>query len=618
MDKGIRELIAAFSQLQREHADAHLLLVGAFERHQPLPHALELLITTNPRVHITGFVDDPAPYYSILDVLALPTHREGFGLVAAEAAAMEVPVVATRVTGCVDAVRDGVTGTLVPPRDASALATAIAEYLRDADRRRLHGLSGRIRMLQEFQPADVRDALWDQYNTQADFSREGPEASQKGHVSTYAAIYKRWCDVALAATALLVLSPLMALVALLVRWRLGSPVIFWQQRPGRGGKLFWMPKFRSMTSANDNTGKLLPDEQRLTRFGRMLRATSLDELPELWCVLRGEMSLIGPRPLLPEYLPRYTLRQSRRHELRPGITGWAQVNGRNALAWDERFEHDVWYVEHCSPSLDARILWRTFWQVAARRGISMSGHATAAPFDGPSSQHDQQPVALGSATGKSVVVLGAGGHAKVVISALKASGWDIAAIYDDDATKHGQMFHGVEVRGPVKGLALPRSTRAVIAIGDNLLRRAIASHFEFDWIAVIHPAAWVDPSATIEPGAVVCAGAIVQPGCQIGRHAIINTLAGVDHDCRVGAFAHVAPGAHLAGGVQIGAGTLVGAGASAIPGVRVGEDTLIGAGAVVTRSIPSDVCAVGVPARVARKLPSDSNVKKWTATPQAA
>jgi sugar O-acyltransferase (sialic acid O-acetyltransferase NeuD family) len=418
-------------------------------------------------------------------------------------------------------------------------------------------------------------------------------------------------DRALACAALILLAPLLACVAALVRVKLGSPVIFWQRRPGKDNKLFWLCKFRTMTDGRTSTGALLPDSERLTRFGRLLRASSLDELPELWNIARGQMSFIGPRPLLAEYLPLYDEHQSRRHEVRPGITGWAQVNGRNELGWEHRFEHDVWYVENCSLALDTKILIMTLGQVLSRRGITMTGHATAAPFTGQPTGPNQQVVHSASDSESSVVLLGAGGHAKVVISTLRAAGMDVAAIYDDDVAKHGRTFHGIEVRGAVKGLDLPRSTRAVIAIGDNLLRRAIASHFDFDWITVIHPAAWVDPSATIEAGAVICAGAVVQPSCHIGRHAIVNTLSGVDHDCRIGEFAHIAPGAHLAGGVQIGAGTLVGAGACAIPGVSVGEDAIIGAGATITKSIPSDVLAIGVPARIARKLTSAQDVKRW-------
>ena len=180
----------------------------------------------------------------------------------------------------------------------------------------------------------------------------------------------------------LVLAPVLAVLALLVRTRLGSPVLFRQARPGRDGRIFAMWKFRTMTDARDAVGVLRPDAERLTAFGRWLRATSLDELPELWNVIRGDMSLVGPRPLLVEYLPLYSPEQARRHEVRPGITGWAQINGRNALSWEEKFRLDVWYVDHCSFLLDLRILVRTVAKVFVREGIAAAGEATMPRFTG--------------------------------------------------------------------------------------------------------------------------------------------------------------------------------------------------------------------------------------------
>lgn len=179
--------------------------------------------------------------------------------------------------------------------------------------------------------------------------------------------------------------PLLAVLALLVRLKLGSPVLFRQKRPGRHEAIFNLIKFRTMTDARDDAGQLLPDAVRLTPFGRWLRSTSLDELPELFNVLWGEMSLVGPRPLLVQYLPRYSPEQRRRHEVLPGLTGWAQINGRNALSWDEKFKLDVWYVENRSLGLDLRILFRTVWQVVARQGISAPGDATMPEFrpEGP-------------------------------------------------------------------------------------------------------------------------------------------------------------------------------------------------------------------------------------------
>jgi sugar transferase EpsL len=195
-------------------------------------------------------------------------------------------------------------------------------------------------------------------------------------------IGKRVLDVVIAGAALVVLSPVLAVVAVLVRLRLGSPVLFRQERAGLDGRPFVLTKLRTMTDERGPDGALLPDEDRLPAFGSFLRSTSLDELPELVHVLRGEMSLVGPRPLPTKYLDRYSPRQARRHEVRPGITGWAQVNGRNAAGWAERLEMDVWYVENRSLLLDLRVLWRTLRVVASRDGVAEDGQATMTEFLG--------------------------------------------------------------------------------------------------------------------------------------------------------------------------------------------------------------------------------------------
>lgn len=193
---------------------------------------------------------------------------------------------------------------------------------------------------------------------------------------------KRIIDILVASFGLLLLSPLLAMVAYLIRREMGSPVLFRQTRPGREGKPFKMIKFRTMNEAIDTEGNILPDASRLTKLGRFLRSTSLDELPELWNVLEGDMSLVGPRPLLMEYLPLYSREQARRHEVRPGVTGWAQVNGRNAISWEEKFALDVWYVDNRSLWLDLKIIWLTILKVIKRDGISATGEATMPKFTG--------------------------------------------------------------------------------------------------------------------------------------------------------------------------------------------------------------------------------------------
>ena len=194
--------------------------------------------------------------------------------------------------------------------------------------------------------------------------------------------FKRLFDIIASVSGLIFLSPVFLLLIYLIRKNLGEPVFFTQERPGKDGKPFKMIKFRSMRDAVDQDGNPLPDSERLTPFGKKLRATSLDELPELWNVLKGEMSLVGPRPLLMSYLPLYNEFQNRRHEMRPGVTGWAQVNGRNALSWDEKFAHDIWYIDHYSFWLDMKILFLTVKKVFIKEGISAEGEATMPYFTG--------------------------------------------------------------------------------------------------------------------------------------------------------------------------------------------------------------------------------------------
>jgi lipopolysaccharide/colanic/teichoic acid biosynthesis glycosyltransferase len=200
--------------------------------------------------------------------------------------------------------------------------------------------------------------------------------------SFYESCIKRLMDLVLSGFALILLSPVLLVTAILVRTKLGSPVIFKQERPGRNGEIFSLYKFRSMTDQKDEAGNLLPDSVRLTGFGKKLRSTSLDELPELWNIFRGDMSIVGPRPLLVKYLPLYNEEQRHRHDVRPGLTGWAQINGRNTISWEEKFKLDCWYVEHISLLLDLKIIFMTALKVFRREGISSETAATMEEFTG--------------------------------------------------------------------------------------------------------------------------------------------------------------------------------------------------------------------------------------------
>jgi lipopolysaccharide/colanic/teichoic acid biosynthesis glycosyltransferase len=198
----------------------------------------------------------------------------------------------------------------------------------------------------------------------------------------FSRLVKSALDKLVAAIALIIFSPIIFILAIAISTRMGSPIVFAQPRPGKNGRIFTFYKFRTMTDERDASGNLLSDEERLTAFGQFLRRTSLDELPQLGNVLKGDMSFVGPRPLMVEYLPRYSSHQARRHEVTPGITGWAQINGRNEIDWPEKFKLDVWYVDNWSLWLDLKILFLTFWKVVRREGINQSGHATVEDFMG--------------------------------------------------------------------------------------------------------------------------------------------------------------------------------------------------------------------------------------------
>lgn len=282
-------------------------------------------------------------------------------------------------------VEDFRAGIQVPPGDAAALADAILKLraLKPAERRRM-GENGRRAVLEQHEYGMLAGKLEAvMLGSDALEERGGPGINRE-IVRRPAGVLpvKRVFDIVLSGSALLVLAPLLLGLWLAVRWRMGSPALFRQVRPGLKGRPFEMIKFRTMRDASGPDGTPLPDAERLTSFGRWLRATSLDELPELWNVLKGEMSLVGPRPLLMEYLPLYSHEQRRRHEVRPGVTGWAQVNGRNAVSWTRKFELDVWYVERHNLWLDVKIIVMTIGRILKRDGISAPGSATADRFEG--------------------------------------------------------------------------------------------------------------------------------------------------------------------------------------------------------------------------------------------
>ncbi len=352
-DKGIAELAQAWDLLRRRFPSLRLLLLGEIEPHDPPPASLLKRLRRDPRVHFSGWVDDMPHHYGLIDVCVLPSRREGLPYAALEAAAMEKPLAAFDADGVRDVVENGSTGLLAPPGDAGALAGAVARLLDDPEFARRLGRQARAQALTRYRRDLVWDGLYQHYS----------EALLNRAVLPW---WKRPLDLALAAILIVLLAPPLGLIALAVVLDLGRPLLYRQRRIGLAGRPFEILKFRTMRAVGETP---LPDGVRLTRLGRLLRRWSLDELPQLLNILRGQMSFIGPRPLLERYLAAYTSEERRRHLVRPGLTGWAQIHGRNDLAWDRRLALDVWYVDHVSPRLDATIAVQTVWKILTRHGV---------------------------------------------------------------------------------------------------------------------------------------------------------------------------------------------------------------------------------------------------------
>ena len=367
-DKGVAELTEALRSLKVSYPDLRLLVVGDFEVGDPPPLRIREILERDPAVELAGFVDDPAPYYKRMHVVALPSHREGLPFALLEAAASGRPVVSSWATGCIDAVEHGKTGFLVPPGNAGDLARAIGRLLGDSNLRAEMGVAARKRVERLF----ARQRVW---RAKAECIEEALNGAAMRRLPIQRSI-KRMLDIVAASALLCLTAPICALCALAVRIGLGRPAFFVQQRPGLAGKPIRVVKFRTM---NEGEGA---DAERLTPLGLMLRRWSLDELPQLWGVLKGDLSLVGPRPLLADYLPLYDERQRRRHFVKPGLTGWAQIHGRNMLDWRHRLELDVWYAENWNMIVDLRVLAATVGQVLLGHGVQAGEQPTPARFRG--------------------------------------------------------------------------------------------------------------------------------------------------------------------------------------------------------------------------------------------
>jgi len=319
--------------------------------------------------------------------------------------------------------------------------------------------------------------------------------------------------------AIVVLSPVLIVVAILVRIKLGSPVLFKQNRPGLNEKIFTLYKFRTMTDAKDEKGTLLPDGERLTKFGKMLRATSLDELPELWNILKGDMSVVGPRPLLVEYLPLYNESQKRRHEVKPGLSGLSQISGRNAVDWEDKFKLDVQYAEKVSFIGDWKIILLTIKKVLTKEGIHSESSATMEAFSGINTDK--------------LIIVGASGHGKVVADiAIKMKQWQSIAFLDDDESIKTSM--GIEVIGKTAdAIKYKDEADFFIGIGENRAREKVQNKLEeagLSIVSLIHPSAIIGLDVEIKIGTIVMAGSVINSSSKIGKGCILNTSCSIDHD----------------------------------------------------------------------------------------
>ena len=594
-EKGIKELAQAWTNLREKFPETRLLLVGPWDTEAEIDEDLRKQLESDPRVEITGRVDDVRPFYERMRVLCFPSHREGFPNVVMEAAAMCVPVVGAKAIGTIDAIVDGQTGTLVSIGNVSELTAALKQYMTDTELRCQHGENGRQRVLTDFTQTLIWDGLQNCYE---DIIRQ-----RKNKTGFYRSFCKPIGDRVLAIVAFVVLLPLLFCISLLIRLRLGKPIFFSQVRPGYKGRPFRLWKFRTMLDSCDAAGNILPDSQRMTPFGKFLRSTSLDELPELWNILCGHMSFVGPRPLLMEYLSKYSKSQRQRHDVLPGLTGLAQVKGRNQLSWKNKFRYDVFYAKEYNVALDLFILWKTVEKVFTRDGITDGKSVSIAKF----SQEE------------AVAIIGAGGHAKVVISTLRSCGFNVLEIYDDNSEIIGTNIEGVPVVATIDELRNKpcENINAIIAIGSNERRHEIVTSFEgtkIDWKTVIHKNAIVDPTVSIGKGTFVAAGVVIQANTKIGSHVIVNTRASVDHDCVIADFSHIGPGSIFTGGVVTEEESFAGAGCKVLPGLRIGKRAVAGAGSVITKNINDFTTVIGCPARTISKvdLPTNKSSKSYT------
>ena len=381
---------------------------------------------------------------------------------------------------------------------------------------------------------------------------------------------KRALDLTIIFLSLPITLPIMAVTSLLLLVIQGRPIFFRQQRIGKDLRPFNLIKFRTM-----HTGKG-DDMQRVTPIGRILRKLSIDELPEILNILKGEMSIVGPRPLPVEYRPFFSSQEQQRHKVLPGLTGLAQVCGRNQFSWRDKFQKDIEYLESRSLWLDVKLIFKTFFAIFNFSNVNADKGKTMERLS------------------DRLYLIGAGGHAKVVYEAAIESEKEIAGFYDDNTNLYNTHLYGHKVR-PLS--EIPKGALVILAIGSAEVRKKLSTRFSRFGV-VRHPKSWISKSAKVGPGTVIFAGAKIQARTKLGEHCIVNTNSSIDHDCVIESFVHAAPGTTLCGNVHIGAESLIGVGSSIVPGVKVAKNSVIGAGSTVVNDLNSEGCLwIGTPSK---------------------
>lgn len=384
---------------------------------------------------------------------------------------------------------------------------------------------------------------------------------------------KRLLDLAVVILSMPITLPVILIAGVFLRVFQGKNIFFTQERIGKDGIPFKLIKFRTMKAGEGS------DIERTTFIGNLLRKTSIDELPEILNILKGEMSCVGPRPLPTYYEGFFSKEEYARHKVVPGLTGLAQIYGRNLFSWKEKFQNDLKYIETQNIWLDLKIIAKTFLAIFNFKKVNATINRTM------------------SALNDRVCIVGAGGHAKVVLETALAAGHEIAGVYDDNSKLHGKQFYTYTIRALSE---IPNNALVILAIGNNHVREKL-SNANWRFATLIHPSANISPTAVIGKGAVVFMGASVQAEASLGEHTIVNTNSSVDHDCVISDFVHIAPGVSLCGDVQIGERSLIGIGSNIIPQIRVCSDVVVGGGSTITKDIKKPGLWAGLPVKLKKE-----------------